>query len=228
MVRRKTIGKYLLTRLGSRFSPKSIYNLNAVVNYLETGRWMRANHYEVRHRVQRAKQLFDMVGKQVAERQVLYLEFGVYRGDTMRYWSKLLRNPNSKLHGFDSFEGLPENWITTRPKGFFSTDGAIPQIDDVRVQFFKGWFEHTLPKYVCPAHDVLVMNFDADLYSSTSFVLNEFHASIVPGTYLYFDEFNHQFHELRAFDEFIKKTGMKFSLLGATRTLEKVLFQRTS
>jgi hypothetical protein len=50
--------------------------------------------------------------------------------------------------------------------------------------------------------------------------------AIVPGTYIYFDEFNQQFHELRAFDEFIKETGMKFRLLGVTHTLEHALFQR--
>jgi hypothetical protein len=71
-----------------------------------------------------------------------------------------------------------------------------------------------------------VLNFDADLYSPTVAVLNSLEHAIVPGTYIYFDEFNHQFHELRAFDEFIKRTGMNFKVLGATRTLEHVLFQR--
>jgi len=109
----------------------------------------------------------------------------------------------------------------------FRWGGAIPQIDDARVQFFKGWFDETLPKYKMPPHDILVLNLDADLYSSTAFVLNFLKDAIVPGTYIYFDEFNHQFHELRAFDEFINETGMQFSLLGATRTLQQVLFRRT-
>jgi hypothetical protein len=187
---------------------------------------MRENGYDTRHRLDRAEELFDIVGAQVRDRDVLYLEFGVWKGDTTRYWSKLLRNPSSKLHGFDSFEGLPEDWIQTRPRGHFSTGGVTPQLDDPRVQFSKGWFEDTLPRYKCPPHDVLVMNLDADLYSSTALVLNTFRESIVPGTYIYFDEFNHKLHELRAFDEFIHKYGMKFSLLGVTRTLEKVLFQR--
>jgi hypothetical protein len=112
------------------------------------------------------------------------------------------------------------------PRGYFSLGGAVPQLDDCRVQFFKGWFEETLPKYSCPPHDVLVLNLDADLYSSTMSVLNRFADDIIPGTYIYFDEFNHQFHELRAFDEFVSKSGMIFELLGTSRTMKHTLFRR--
>lgn len=187
---------------------------------------MRAKGYRPTRRVNQRRQLFDIVGNGIAEKLVLYLEFGVFRGDATRYWAKLLRNPQSKLHGFDSFEGLPEDWMPQRPKGHFSLNGQIPEIDDSRVQFFKGWFEQTLPSYELPKHDVLVLNFDADLYSSTVFVLNTLETQIVPGTYIYFDEFSHQFDELRAFDQFIKRTGMRFSLIAATHSLAQVFFQR--
>jgi hypothetical protein len=53
-------------------------------------------------------------------------------------------------------------------------------------------------------------------------------AEIVPGTYIYFDEFNHRNHELRAFDEFRNETGMRFSLVGVTRTMEHAAFRRDS
>lgn len=218
--------KYWLTRAGELVSPRMIYNLDSIVNYLEVGRWMRANGYEITRRVDRREELFDIVAARVGSADVLYMEFGVYRGDSTRYWAKLLRNPRSKLHGFDSFEGLPESWLPHRPKGHFSLRGEVPQIDDPRVHFFRGWFEQTLPSYACPTRDVLVLNFDADLYSSTIFVLNTLEGEIVPGTYIYFDEFNHRLHELRAFREFTERTGMKCSLVGATRWLAHVLFQR--
>jgi hypothetical protein len=218
------VPKYLLTRVGETLSRKTIFSLNAAVNYLELGRWMRAHGYKARHRVERRERLFDLVGAEVAERNVLYMEFGVWQGRTTRYWSKLLRNPKSKLHGFDSFEGLPENWHCVG-RGGFSVGGKVPEIDDPRVQFFKGWFEQTLPRYEIPAHEVLVLNFDADLYSSTKLALNTVRDAIVPGTYLYFDDFNQPLHEVRAFDEFIEQTKMKFELLGATYALGNVLFQ---
>jgi Macrocin-O-methyltransferase (TylF) len=228
MAKSAAMFKCLLTHLGKVLSPKAIYNLNASVNYVAVGQWMHANGYKMDHRVESREQLFDCVGAQVAERQVLYMEFGVFQGAATRYWCKLLRNPRSKLHGFDSFEGLPENWLPHRPAGCFSLQGQAPQIDDVRVRFFKGWFEETLPNYKVPAHDVLVLNFDADLYSPTAFVLRALEDAIVPGTYIYFDEFNHQFHELRAFAEFISRTGARFALVGATRALDQVFFQRVA
>jgi hypothetical protein len=218
--------KYLLTRLGALLSARAVYSLNASINYLEVGRWMRAKRFDTSRRFSRREELFDLVGKQVGNRQVLYLEFGVYQGEATRRWSKLLLNPNTKLHGFDSFEGLPENWLPHRQKGHFAADGAIPQIDDSRVRFFKGWFDETLPKYECPLHEVLVINLDADLYSSTILVLKALKNQIVPGTYIYFDEFNHRDHELRAFDEFINETGMQFSLVGVTRALHRAVFKR--
>ena len=216
--------KYLLTRIGSLLPPKAIYVMNASLNYLEVGRWMHAHGYNVAHRVDHRTKLFDLVGRQIADRVVLYLEFGVFQGAATRYWSGLLRNPESKLHGFDSFEGLPETWV--RPDGHFSVGGQIPKIADPRVEFFKGWFSDTLPGYQFPSHEQLVVILDADLYSSTSFVLTALEQIIVPGTYLYFDEFNHRNDELRAFDEFVRRTGMEFSLIGATRSLAHVMFQR--
>jgi hypothetical protein len=163
---------------------------------------------------------------EVANKRVLYLEFGVFQGDVTRHWSKLLTNPESHLHGFDSFEGLPESWPgTNRDKGHFSTNGNIPEIADPRVKFFKGWFEQTLPTYEPPEHDVLVVNLDADLYSSTAYVLSHISPLIKAGTLIYFDEFNHRDHELRAFDEFRNKCKLRFSPFVASTTLEHIAFR---
>lgn len=219
---------YVLLRIGAFLSPRAIFYLDVAIDYLELGRWMRAKGYDTSRRLARREQLFDLVANEVGNRDVLYLEFGVYQGEATRYWSKLLLHPNSKLHGFDSFEGLPENWFTDVRKGHFDTLGAIPRIEDSRVKFFKGWFEETLPQYECPPHEVLILNLDADLYSSTIFVLRTLKDRIVPGTYICFDEFCSRAHELRAFDEFIGETGMKFSLLRGTRTLRHVVFRRES
>jgi hypothetical protein len=218
--------KYWLTRAGQHLSRTAIHRLNATLNYLEVGRWMRAHGHDTRRRFDRREQLYDLVGRQVADRDVLYMEFGVWRGDATRYWSKLLRNPRAKLHGFDSFEGLPEAWNFDSPRGYFSVEGAIPKIEDPRVKFFKGWFEETLPQYRLPSHDVLILNLDADLYSSTRYVLERMRDAIAPGTYLFFDEFCDRLHEMRAFDEFVASTGMKFRLLGVTQTMAHALFRR--
>ncbi len=220
--------KYAFTMIGSRSSEHTIHVVNAVANYLEVGRWMHARGFEIPRRLERREAIFDCVAAQVSASRVLYLEFGVHRGASMSYWSKLLRSPETRLHGFDSFEGLPEKWNVTSKKGSFSTGGAVPVLDDPRVTFFKGWFEDVLPHYSLPDHDQLVVNLDADLYSSTAYVLNFLKSSIPVGTFLYFDEFSDRNHELRAFDEFLSDTEMHFRVVGASKGLTHVAFQRTA
>jgi hypothetical protein len=159
---------------------------------------------------------------------VLYLEFGVAEGASMRYWSRLLDNPESRLHGFDSFEGLPEDWAFGWQAGCFSVQGKPPEFDDPRVELFTGWFTDTLPYYVWPeSYEKLVVCIDCDLYSSASYVLGAIEERISPGTVLYFDEFHHYADELRAFDELAHRTGWSFEILAATRDFSQIAFKRS-
>jgi hypothetical protein len=220
--------KQLLIGAGRRCSPLLLAKMNSGLNYLETGRWFASHGFSTADGVGHRSDLFERAAAEIADLRVAYLEFGVWRGDSIRQWSRLLKHPSSTLHGFDSFEGLPEDWNLLTERGKFSTQGIIPQVDDPRVGFSKGWFEDTLASYVLPDHDVLFLMLDADVYSSTKTALDRFKEAIVPGTYLYFDEFNDRNHELRAFDELMRETGMQFRLIGADRTLLNVLFQRVS
>jgi hypothetical protein len=171
--------------------------------------------------------VFAAVAPEFKDKRVLYLEFGVYKGNSMRWWSRTLTNPESHLHGFDSFEGLPEAFDDAGgkyAKGWFSTSGNIPQIDDPRVKFFTGWFDQTLPTYQLPEYDVLVITLDADLYSSTIYVLHQLRPYIKAGTYVYFDDMSRPDHEPRAMDEFMQETGLKFRPLAADVTLNNAFF----
>jgi hypothetical protein len=217
--------RYLLSRLGEHLSQNQIHALKATVKYLDMGSRMRPFGYRLAPRSATREELFDLVGREVGDRKVLYLEFGVYVGVSMRYWSQILRHPETKLHGFDSFEGLPEHWNETRAKGHFSTNGVVPDVDDERVKFITGWFEETLPGYQPPEHDVLVLMIDADLYSSAKCIFDHVGRYIVPGTYVYFDEFSDLEHEFRAFMEFSASSARKFVVRGATHHLLKALFQ---
>ena len=211
--------------LGSVCGDRPAHVLNSAVNYMAVGRWMAANGFYTSDRVSRRLELYRRLAAQIADKRVLYLEFGVSFGDSIRQWSKLLKNESAQLHGFDSFEGLPSNWHSFAPKGTYSTGGMIPKVDDPRVKFFKGLFEETLPEYVFPDYEVLVINIDCDLYTSASFVLNYLRERIRPGTYILFDEFLDRANEQRAFDDFVTATGAHFRLLGATKTFMQVLFE---
>jgi len=222
------VAKEGLTRAGAACSLSTLLRLNSILNYLWVGHWVKSRGFRVLQHVDSREQVFGIAAEEIRDREVLYLEFGVYRGRSMRIWSSLLRNPGSKLHGFDSFEGLPESWDLSAEKGHFAMEGAVPAIDDSRVSFFKGWFSETLPRYVLPTHERLFVNFDADLYSSTKTVLDFLKPHISLGTYLYFDEFQAREHESKAFDEFLSETGWTFQVVAASRGLTHVLFQRTS
>lgn len=222
---RATYPKYLLRLIGARLSPTLLYRLQAVVNHMKLGRWMRDHDYRFDRALPDRWDVFDVMLERVHDERVLYLEFGVFKGRTTRYWSARLRHPQAVLHGFDSFEGLPEEWAG-HPKGhIFNARGEIPVIEDPRVRFFKGWFDRVLPTYAVPDHDRLVLIMDADLHSSTTYVLQHLRPLIRPGTLIYFDEMNHLEHEPRAFDDFMRETGLKFKPIAADRTLTYACFE---
>jgi hypothetical protein len=224
--------KLFLNEVGGRVPRSVLSRFASTLNYLQTGKWMREHNFRPSLRVGSRTEVIRTLAEGIADEEVLYLEFGVWRGKSMQLWSELLRNPASRLHGFDSFEGLPEEWdargVTGRPfsKGHFSTGGAVPQISDPRVHFFKGWFEETLPKYCFVPSPVLVLFLDADLYSPTIYVLNALLPHIMVGTFIYFDEFWDVQNEQRAFSEFLAQTGMKLKAVVADYGARNVAFER--
>lgn len=221
-------GKVLLTRLGPWLTSRQIHFLNAIVNYLEVGRWAAEHGFSGFPRYRGRLELHTAVAASFAAKEVLYVEFGVFEGTSLRHWCGLLQNPQSMLHGFDSFQGLPEDWDSLRRTGTFSLGGRLPEFDDRRVVLHPGWFSDTLPAFSVPDHEQLVIHVDADLYSSTECVLRILEPRIVPGTIIIFDEFSDRLHELRAFEEYLVRTRQRFTVLGATSNLEQVAFQRTA
>lgn len=220
--------KYFLTKIGE-FTPKTIiFQLNSALNYLETGRFLREAGLMPNHRVKSKIEVFHEALRSCRDQRVAYLEFGVYQGKSMEFWSTELTNAHSSLHGFDSFEGLPEDWNHATGKGAFSLGGNIPQFSDPRVKLLKGWFDETLKDYQIPAHEVLFVNVDSDLYSSAKLVLAFVRPKLRAGDFVYFDEFADRNHELKAFTEFLSESGLGFECLAANRNLQNILFQVTS
>jgi hypothetical protein len=222
---RASYPKYALRLVGAHLPRTVLYRIQALVNHMRLGRWMRDHGFHFDRALPDRWDVFDVVASRVRDERVLYLEFGVFKGRTTRYWSTKLRHPQAVLHGFDSFQGLPEEWAD-HPRGqIFDAHGQVPVIDDPRVRFYKGWFDQVLPCYEVPEHDRLVLIMDADLYSSTTCVLRHLRPHIRHGTLIYFDEMNHLEHEPRAFDEFMKDTSLSFKPVAADRTLTYAFFE---
>lgn len=216
----------ILTAIGAHMSPSHMYWVERVMSQLKTGHWLRVNGFHPAPLYASRSELYTALARSIADERVLYLEFGVFQGASLHSWSQLLQNPLSELHGFDSFEGLPEEWNTFNPQGAFDTKGSLPHIDDQRVVLHVGWFHQTLPDFVLPQHQRLVVHIDADLYSSTTYVLAALQDAIRPGTILLFDEFYDHMHELRAFSEFIQSSKMTFRFLGGANSLSQCAFER--
>ena len=134
-------------------------------------------------------------------------------GNSIRQIAALVEQ---EVHGFDSFQGLPEAWHHL-PKGSYSTKGIIPSVQP-NVILHKGWFKDTLPgfieKYQAP---VRFMNIDCDIYSSTKTVLDLLANQIIPGTVIVFDEYigneNWREDEFKAFQEAVLKYGWNYEYL---------------
>jgi O-methyltransferase len=224
----KTAVKRGLLTLGGRAPERMARAVDAFLNYVALGSFLRGHGLAAPAPVASREDLFGLALQELRDRRVLYLEFGVHEGRATRWWSEGLRHPESVLQGFDSFEGLPERWNDDNPQGKFAVGGSVPQIDDDRVTFVKGWFADTLAGYVPPRLDELFVMIDADLYSSTICVLDALEAAIVPGTYLYFDELADRNHELAALDEFLTRTGMRVEVIGVAATMTQWLFRVTA
>jgi hypothetical protein len=163
------------------------------------------------------------------KRPIRYLEFGVYRGDSLRLWLDGISNPDSRFVGFDTFTGLPERWRPTEPAGHFNANGAIPDIKDPRCGFEVGLFQDSLPAFVART-DLsvrLVINLDADMFTSTLFVLTTMAPHLKSGDLVFFDEFSCPLDEFRAFEAFARSFRVNYEVIGAvygyTRVCIKIL-----
>jgi hypothetical protein len=217
--------KTILSQLGVWVPPAYIHLVNGALNCLHVGRWMHDRGLNPPVRSLNREELYQTLYSTLKE-PVSYLEFGVFQGASIRFWSNLLTDNNSRMDGFDSFEGLPENWGLQCPKNTFDTRGVIPVIDDPRVHLHKGWFRDSVPSFLSAfrPHNSLVLHLDADLYSSTAFILKQVQPFLRSGTLLIFDEFSDREHELKAFEECLTETKMVVKCVGATKALTQVAF----
>ena len=151
----------------------------------------------------------NMIKKSLKDRP--FYEFGVWQGISFKYLIKTLK----KGYGFDTFKGLPEDWHNNK-KGTYSAEGIIPNIDGGK--FIEGNFEHTLPTFFAkPRPMASIINFDADLYSSTICALNHSKPVMDEHTILIFDEFimNNSWEqdEYKALNEFCITNNLTYKVL---------------
>lgn len=150
----------------------------------------------------------------------IIVEFGVWKGESINFFAR--KCPNARVYGFDSFEGLEEDWYGYNlSKGSFSTNGELPMCEK-NVELIKGWFEETVPSFIdkLQQSQIQILHMDADTYKPTTFVLNSLSNNLRRGTIVIFDEYfgypNFQLHEFKAWQEFVISVGLKYKYIGYT------------
>ena len=180
-----------------------------------------------------------------------FLEFGVHEAKDICRVSHFIREKELKckrkgesiiiVHGFDSFQGLPEEWNNGQldnngshlfSAGAFNLGGVVPTLNHVRtvlklthpdsenVKLHPGWFQDTVPTFLDNhIHPIAFVHADADLYSSTITFLEELchRHLLVNGTVITFDEYsnfeNWQHGEYQAWTEIVQKYGLEFQYI---------------
>ena len=153
------------------------------------------------------------------------LEFGVATGRTLNQFAYWL--PEKTIHGFDGFEGLPEDWTSRMRKGFFARSN-LPRVR-ANCQLWVGWFDQTLPGFKQQSQltrPIALLHVDCDLYSSTKTVLGQLKDNIVSGTVIIFDEYMNypgwQLDEFRAWQEYCQMYGVEYEYIGRVSRHQKV------
>jgi len=181
--------------------------------------WQAARGLDGAKRYRTRERLWRAASVPLDRGEATVLEFGVASGDATRSWLSMLRNPELRWHGFDTFTGLPEPWvrggIQFAGAGAFDTAGVPPDITDPRVTWHIGPIEQTLPATELDFGAPLCVLFDLDLYAPSAFALEWLTCHLKRGDLLYFDEAYDPWHERRLLDEFLN-AGHRVRAIGST------------
>jgi hypothetical protein len=123
-----------------------------------------------------------------------------------------------KIYGFDSFEGLREDWNgrIDHPKTTFTLNKKLPKLNN-NVTPIVGWVQDTLNPFLKEHNPSIVFtHMDMDTYESTKFALEQIKPYLSKKSIILFDElYNYvgwEYGEYRALKEVFKDTEYDFIL----------------
>lgn len=161
--------------------------------------WSRPHGYVPGNPALRAVLASDTIA-----RSGLWCEFGVYKGETLRLLAA--HKGAARLVGFDSFQGLPQDWTRPDTKSFKVGTFAceVPEVDGA--ELVVGLFEQTLPTFDTRGAPVTLLHVDCDIYSAAATALSWAQVHLLaPGAIVVFDELvgypGFEAHEWRALSE---------------------------
>jgi len=151
------------------------------------------------------------------------VECGVWRGGMIRGLADMLGSDRT-YHLFDSFEGLPPaQEIDGQAAIAWQQDTASPLFHDncsadesharalfkgssFDVEFHRGWFEDTIPKYR-PGRPISVLRLDCDWYESTMTCLRGLGPHLAPNALVLVDDYYDWDGCARALHDYLAETS---------------------
>ena len=125
--------------------------------------------------------------KNDSENKFSYLEFGVWKGTTIKLFSKYV----DKIYGFDSFQGLNEDWVGHKISAndkFKLEENKIPSFPQ-NVFIVKGIIQNTLEDFLKKNNPKInFIHIDTDTYETCKFILNKTKPYLVDNAIILFDE----------------------------------------
>ena len=206
----------------------NLYYLTRFSQWAYQNKKVAYNDFPCKWDYQRRKKMYEWVidKENLGNEPINYLEFGVAWGESFKWWLEKNKHADSSFYGFDTFDGLPEDWGPFK-KGAFSSNHELPQIDDQRGTFLKGLFQQTVPPFVkqldTAKRNVIMM--DADLYSATLYALSSLAPYLKKGDIIFFDEFVVPTHEFKAYLDFVQSYYINLELIAAANNYYFVAFK---
>jgi hypothetical protein len=148
----------------------------------------------------------------------LLMECGVFEGLSINFMADQLarRGDTRRIYGFDSFEGLEEDWTGENlPAGYFDLSGKLPSVRP-SVELRKGWVQDTVAPFLAEeaGQPIALLHIDTDNYRPARYLLEIVKPRLVPGSIVAFDELigypNWQQHEYRALSEMLEPGSYEF------------------
>ncbi|MDB5191443.1 MAG: class SAM-dependent methyltransferase [Segetibacter sp.] len=157
-----------------------------------------------------------VINKENLQQEINYMEFGVASGHSFDWFMTKNTHPASKFYGFDTFDGLPEDWGPFK-KGSFTNNNVVPTPKDERGKFYTGLFQQTVPGFLLELDNTKrnVFMMDADLWSATLYALTMLAPYLKKGDIIFFDEFVVPTHEFKAYMDFVESYYVKLELIAA-------------
>lgn len=154
------------------------------------------------------------------------IEFGVYGGGSLKFFSKRIKQ---QFYGFDSFNGLENSFGGVDALLRFKRNGKKPRFLPHNVQLVIGKVENTLENFLRTNSDLSInfLHFDMDVYEPTKYALRAIKPFLKAGTLILFDEVignvNWERGELLAIEETLERDSYEWVAFGPNQGLMRII-----